>query len=99
MKIYVCWSSTPKYLNHEHPCGIAHEAVVEAGYDPEVVKAYGWAILPEFMNKTRGRQEVKELTGQLEVPVLQLDDGKVITGSQEIIAWAKSNPAGVTTAA
>ena len=99
MKIYVCWSSTPKYLNHEHPCGIAHEALVDAGHDPEVVKAYGWTVLPDVFNNTAGRRRAKELTGSNQVPVLELDDGTAIGGSQEIIAWAKSNPAGAATAA
>lgn len=93
MKIYVCWSTTPKYLFHEHPCGIAHQALVEAGHDPEVVKARGWAKLPDLLNDTAARKEVEELTGQREVPVLVLDDGTAIAGSREIIAWAEEHPA------
>ncbi len=99
MKLYVCWNtseSTP--IIGPHPCGQAHKVLVEAGYAPEVVKARGIARLPEFpINKTAGRQEVKRLTGKLEVPVLVLDDGTAIGGSKEIVEWAKANP--VTAAA
>lgn len=91
MKIYVCWTTVPKLGPRDHPCGQAHEAVVEAGYDPEVIKGKGWNKLPEFMNP--GRKEVKEMTGSLDLPVLVLDDGKWIQGSQEIIEWARANPA------
>ena len=38
------------------------------------------------------REEIRELTGQEDVPVLVLDDGKVIAGSGEIVAWARSHP-------
>ena len=93
MKIYVCWSTTPKYLNHEHPCGIAHQALVEAGHDPEVVKAYGWTVLPDFLNNTAGRKRAEELTGSNQVPVLELDDGTAVGGSKAIVNWARKHPA------
>lgn len=32
--------------------------------------------------------------GTFPVPVLVLDDGEVIAGSQTIVAWASINPAG-----
>jgi glutathione S-transferase len=47
------------------------------------------AELPDF---TRGRREVKRLTGESFVPVLVLDDGEVIKDSKEIAAWAQANP-------
>jgi hypothetical protein len=94
MRIYVCWDNNAHHpIIGEHPCGVAYEAVVAAGYEPEVVKAYGWAKLPKALNFTRGRREVRELTGSDEVPVLVLDDGEVIAGTAEIVAWAKANPA------
>lgn len=94
MRIYVCWDTTAKHpVIGEHPCGVAYHAVVDAGYDPEVVKAYGWAKLPKALNFTPGRKEVRELTGSDEVPVLVLDDGDYIAGTREIIAWAEANPA------
>jgi glutaredoxin 2 len=54
------------------------------------VKAYGLAPLPDM---TSGRQEVKRLTGESYVPVLVLDDGQIVKGSQNIVAWARDNPA------
>jgi glutathione S-transferase len=56
-----------------------------------VVKAYGFAPLPDV---TRGRKEVKRLTGESFVPVLVLDDGGVIKDSKNIMVWARENPAG-----
>jgi hypothetical protein len=62
----------------------------EAGHSPDVIKVYGFAGLPDV---TRGRKEVKRLTGESFVPVLVLDDGSVIKDSQRIVAWARANPA------
>ena len=42
---------------------------------------------------TDGRRKIEELTGQRAVPVLVLDDGKVITDSKAIKEWAAANPA------
>jgi hypothetical protein len=44
-------------------------------------------------NRTRGRREMKELTGDRWVPTLLLDDGAVLDGSQAIVDWARANPA------
>ena len=95
MRVYVCWDSNAHHpILGDHPCGIAYHAVVDAGYDPELVKAYGWTKLPRFLNSTRGRNEVRELTGGSdEVRILELDEGEVIAGSAEIVAWAEANPA------
>jgi hypothetical protein len=95
MKIYVCYGTwTAGKQLHAHPCGEAHKAVVEVGYAPEVVHAYGGGILPAAVNKlTKGRREVKQLTGNYWVPVLITDDDTVIQGSEKIIAWAQANPA------
>jgi hypothetical protein len=95
VKIYVCYGTwTVGKPIHSHPCGEAHTAVVAAGYEPEVVLSYGLGLLPGAINElTAGRREVKRLTGNHWVPVLVLDDGTVIQGSQTIIAWARSHPA------
>jgi glutathione S-transferase len=94
VKLYVCWGTFLKAPRPGgHPCGNAHRALKEAGHDPEVVKSYGWAILPDFMNPTRGRREVKKLTGNDMVPVLVTDDGEVITESRVIAEWARAHPA------
>jgi len=57
----------------------------------EVVKVYGLAALPDV---TSGRREVKRLTGESWVPVLALDNGEIIENSENIVAWARDNPAG-----
>ena len=95
MKLYVCWGTwkgaTPRPFRRadRHPCGVAHEALEKAGYEPEVVRCFGWEALPAVFNLTPGRRKVKELTGQTTVPVLVADDGEVVAGSSEIAAWAK----------
>lgn len=97
MKLYVCFdalknvSRAPRPNGH-HPCGWAYKSLREAGYDPEVKAVGGLGILPG-LNNTAGRKEVRELTGSPMVPVLVLDDGKVISESKEIVAWAEANPA------
>jgi len=100
MKLYVCygtWKPAPRPGGH--PCGAAHQALVDAGHEPEVVCSYGLAALPEFFNRTQGRREVKELTGNYWVPALVTDDGTVIQDSKKIIEWARTHPAaGVPTA-
>ncbi len=93
MKLYVCWGTFPTPRPGGHPCRNAFEALQKAGHQPEVIKSYGFAPLPEALNNTRGRREVQELTGNRWVPALVLDDGTVVDGSREIVAWAESNPA------
>ena len=98
MKIYVCygtWLNTPpitQITGHKHVCGEAYHSLVDAGHQPEVVKAYGLGPLPAWMNRSKGRREVRKLTGQQWVPVLVTDDGTVISGSRKIIDWAAVNP-------
>jgi hypothetical protein len=95
LKLYVCygtWKAAPRPGGH--PCGQAYHALVDAGYGPEVVRSYGLGALPDFINQTPGRREVKRLTGNHWVPLLVTDDGEPIQGSQKIIAWAKDHPAG-----
>jgi glutathione S-transferase len=93
MKLYVCYGLFKSPRPGGHPCRNAHEALREAGYQPQVVKSYGLGILPKVLNMTKGRQEVERLTGNRMVPTLVLDDGKVIDGSREIASWAAANPA------
>jgi hypothetical protein len=97
MRLFVCygtWKAAPRPGGH--PCGAAYHALKDAGHDPEVVRAYGLGVLPGIFNLTPGRKEVKRLTGNYWVPTLLLDDGTVIDGSQEIIAWAREHPAGAS---
>jgi Glutathione S-transferase, N-terminal domain len=94
VKLYVCFG-TFKFAPRPggHPCGTAYHALVEAGHEPEVIRSYGYAALPAFLNATPGRREVKRLTGNNWVPVLVTDDGTVVQGSHEIADWAKTHPA------
>ena len=93
MKLYVCYGTFPTPRPGGHPCQKAHSALVEAGHDPEVIRSYGAGILPAAFNRTRGRREVKELTGSYMVPVLVTDDGEVVRSSGTIVEWARDNPA------
>lgn len=93
MRLYVCygtWKPAPRPGGH--PCGRAYHALVDAGYKPDVVKAYGLGPLPDSLN-TPMRREVKRLTGNGWVPTLIADDGTVIDGSEAIVDWARANSA------
>jgi hypothetical protein len=90
VKLYVCWGTFPP---DAHPCRAAHNALREAGHDPEVKRAYGSGRLPDALNVTPGRREVKRLTGSTWVPTLVLDDGTVVDGSENIVEWARAHPA------
>ena len=97
MKLYVCygtWKPAPYRKGGWHPCGRAYHALRDAGHDPDVVRSYGLGILPDALaNWTPGRRRAKEMTGSAVVPVLELDDGTAIGGSERIAAWAQANPA------
>jgi hypothetical protein len=91
VKLYVCWGLFPSPRPGGHPCRNAHQALEEAGWEPDVKKQYGLGMLPSFLNPTRA--EVRKLTGNDWVPVLVTDDGEVVQGSKKIVQWAKDNPA------
>jgi glutathione S-transferase-like protein len=93
MKLYVCWGTFATARPGGHPCRNAHEALAAAGHHPDIVKSYGLGVLPDALNATRGRREVRELTGQPMVPVLVNDEGEPIAGSREIATWARAHPA------
>jgi Glutathione S-transferase, N-terminal domain len=97
MRLYVCYGTFPApWRPGGHPCGNAYRALREAGWDPEVVRSYGLGPLPDFLNFTPGRREVKRLTGRNWVPVLLTDEGEVISDSRKIVEWARANPAGAS---
>jgi hypothetical protein len=91
MELFVCWGTFSTPRPGGHPCRNAHEALREAGWDPEVEKTYGWGLLPHAL--TPKRAKVRELTGQNWVPALVTDEGEVIQDSKNIVAWARGNPA------
>ena len=94
MKLYVCWGTFPTPRPGGHPCQNAYNALRAAGHDPEVVRSYGWTLLPDAIaNRTSGREAARRLTGKSSVPVLELDDGTAIADSKRIVEWARANPA------
>jgi hypothetical protein len=98
MKLYVCYGTFGSPRPGGHPCGNAYKALREAGHDPEVIRSYGLGPLPGIFNRTRGRQEVKKLTGSYMVPVLVTDDDEVVADSKKIVEWARAHPAGAAAA-
>ena len=79
-----------------HPCGQAAKALDDAGHSYEVKTVKGGSLRPwTWPSRARDRAEVEQLSGQRAVPILVLDDGKVITGRGEIVSWAKANTAAV----
>jgi glutathione S-transferase-like protein len=97
MRLYVCWGTFD--MPGGHPCAKAHEALKDAGYRPEVIRAYGGKSLPSFLgflNQTAGRRAVKRLAGSVVVPALVTDTGEVVHESENIMAWARAHPATLT---
>ena len=93
MILYTC-GQKKQHASIGHPCGRAARALDQAGYEYEVRYLPGYRLAPWTWGQRRqGREEVKELTGQVNLPVLLLDEGKTVIGSGEIIKWAKSHPA------
>jgi len=89
VKLYICWSTNG---SAHHDCHKAHQALVDAGYHPTIVKARGQEHLPTFL-QFKVRREVRALTGSFFVPVLLHDDGTFLNKPDDIVAWAKSHPA------
>ena len=71
----------------KHPCGVAAKALDAAGQSYEVKVVGGFKNVP--FSRRGKRQEILDLTGQEDVPVLVTDDGSIITGSKAIVAWAR----------
>jgi glutathione S-transferase len=76
-----------------HFCGRAGDALDAAGHTYEIkpVKGYRLAFWT-WANRSKDREEVRRLSGTNEVPILVLDDGQVISGSGDIVRWAKEHP-------
>jgi glutathione S-transferase len=73
----------------KHPCGLAAKALDDAGHAYDTKTVGGFKALP-FTRRGR-RDEVRELTGQEDVPILVLDDGTAIAGTRAIVEWARAN--------
>ncbi len=73
----------------KHPCGVAAQALDRAGIDYEVKVVGGFKNVP--FSRRGKRDEIRELTGQEDVPVLLLDDGAAIAGTGKIVEWASAH--------
>jgi hypothetical protein len=90
--LYTC-GGKEKYASIGHPCGRAAKALDEAGYEYEIRELPGYRLVPWTWGQRRhDREEVRELTGQLNLPVLVLDEGKTVFPSGEIVKWAQAHP-------
>jgi glutaredoxin len=90
--LYTC-GQKKAYASLGHACGRAAKALDEAGYEYEIRAMPGYRLMPWTWGERRsGRKEVEELTGQINVPVLVLDEGKPVVGSGKIVDWAKAHP-------
>ena len=96
VKLYTCGqtskgASLPQPI--AHACGRAIKALDEAGVDYEVEVVSGYRLLP-WTRWGDARKKIRDLTGQDNVPVLQLADGTAIAGSGSIVDWAKTQAVG-----
>lgn len=92
MVLYTCPARTHAATTPviKHPCGVAAKALDDAGQQYEVRVVGGFKNVP--FSRRGKRQEIIELTGQEDVPVLVTDDGSVVTGTASIVAWARALP-------
>jgi glutathione S-transferase len=75
-----------------HPCGRAAVALDKAGHSYEWRKVKGGALkFWTWRSRAEDRADVERISGQRGVPILVLDDGSVITGSGQIVNWAREN--------
>ena len=89
LKLYVCHidQGGPR----PHACRRVQDALAESGHEYEKV-IYGKGHPFGLFTKGR-RPDLKQLSGQEQLPVLQLADGSTICGSASIIEWARSHAA------
>jgi glutathione S-transferase len=89
--LYTC--GLKKRGNLSHPCGRAAKALDEAGYEYELRTVGGYRfVLWTRPSRNKDRAEIKAMSGTNEVPILVLDDGKVISDSRNIVRWAREHP-------
>ena len=73
-----------------HPCGRAAKALDDAGHQYELRTVKGGTFkFWTWPSRASDRAEVERLSGQRAVPILVLGDGSVISGSGEIVDWAR----------
>jgi glutathione S-transferase len=90
--LYTCGQGK-RMGNILHPCGRAARALDDAGHDYELRPVKGYRLMPWTRpSRNKDRAEVKALSGTNEVPILVLDDATVISGSGDIVRWAKEHP-------
>lgn len=92
MKLYVCWG-TFRTLGPGHPCRNALDALRAAGHEPEIIRSYGWGLLPAALNRSEGRRLAQKATGMSWIPLLLTDNSEIVAGSKKIRAWAAEHPA------
>ncbi len=90
MKLYVCWG-TFQTFGPGHPCRNAVDALRAGGHDPEVIRSYGWGLLPAALNRSDGRRLAQQATGKSWLPLLVTESGEAIVGSARIKSWALEN--------
>jgi glutathione S-transferase len=75
-----------------HPCAKAAKALDDARHTYEIKQVKGGALkVWTLPNRARDRAEVEKISGQRAVPILVLDGGEVITGSDNIVSWAREH--------
>jgi len=91
LTLYTCHvgSGGPSFL--PHGCRRAHEALDEAGIAYESV-IFGKGR-PLAIGTTGKRPELKRISGQEKLPVLALEDGTTVNGSDAIVAWVAEREA------
>jgi glutathione S-transferase len=72
-----------------HACRRADDALREAGIDHDRV-VFG-PNKPMGLFTAGTRPELKAMSGQETLPVLELTDGTTVNGCDAIIAWAEAN--------
>lgn len=94
MVLYTCPARThgADFPIIKHPCGVAAKALDDAGEQYEVKVVGGFKSVP--LSRRGKRDEIRELTGQEDVPVLVTDDDAVVTGTKAIVAWARARESG-----
>ncbi|HUB72460.1 MAG TPA: glutathione S-transferase N-terminal domain-containing protein [Solirubrobacteraceae bacterium] len=87
LTLYVC--SHDDGPPSRHPCRRAQRALSATGHDFEkVIFAKG---RPFGLFTSGRRPELKEISGQEQLPVLRLPDGSTVNGGSAIVAWAEAN--------